>query len=109
MKQKKSFDLTLNSKPEKIIAAASLSTALAILIGGKPDKSGRGGKGKGAPQGFISRVKKNYSIIDRLLVMTIAKGVADAERQKALDKEFKTKLRDLEIEGSIPFDPTEEV
>ena len=105
MKQLDRFGFTLDSKPEKMIAAASVSTALAILFTSDKSKKGRGGKRK--KKGFVSRVMRNYSVIDRLLAMSIAKKVAENERQKALDKEFKTKLRHLEIEEAIPFDPFE--
>ncbi|MBR1739022.1 MAG: hypothetical protein IJ737_01905 [Ruminococcus sp.] len=106
MKRDPKIHFTLNSNAEKAIAAASISAAAAILFGGKK-KNTRGGRGRKKQLNFVQRVKKNYSIADRLLIMTVAKGVADEERKKAMAKEFKTKLRDLEIEGSVPFDPGE--
>lgn len=96
----KKVKISLNSKPEKVIMAASISTALAILT--ISDK-----KKKGKPN-FIQRTKKYYNSIDKLLVMTIAKNVAKNEKRKALEKEFShKKLRDLEIEEAISVDISE--
>ena len=96
--------LTLNTNPEKVIAAVSLSTALAILTSGS--RKGRGGR-KSRP-GFIQRTVRNYKLIDKLLMLTLAKGVKENEKRILTEKEFKTKLRDLTIEDAIPFAPTEE-
>lgn len=96
----KKVKFSLNTKPEKVIMAASVSTALAILT--ISDK-----KKKGKPN-FIQRTKKYYNSIDKLLVMTVAKNVAKDEKRKALEKEFShKKLRDLEIEEPISVDISE--
>ena len=86
----------LNTNAEKIIATASLSTALAILFGGKNKKKKRGGN-----KNFVQRFSRNYKVIDNLLSMTIARETAKNIRRKAEQAEkeqYKTKLRDLEIE-----------
>ena len=92
----------LNTNAEKIIAAASLSTAIAILFGGKSKKKKRGGK-----KNFVQRVGRNYKVIDNLLSMTIAREAANDIRRKAEQAEkeqYKTKLRDLEIEQAEIID-----
>ncbi|MBO5448984.1 MAG: hypothetical protein J5994_06610 [Ruminococcus sp.] len=102
MGKSKKYKLVLSSKPEKIITAASFSLALAILFDNKKGKKDRGGKGKNP--NLIARFLKNYSVIDALLAATIAKKAVENERRLAKEKEFKTKLRDLEVESSIPFE-----
>lgn len=103
----KKVDIQLNTKPEKVIMAASLSTAMAIMtISSKKRKKGIFGRKR---PNFVQRAKKYYVTADKLLTATVAKNVAHNETEKALDEEFKTKLRTLEIEGSVPFDPEEEV
>ncbi len=99
-KLSKKVSIKLDSKPEKAIMAASVSTALAILT--IPSK-----KKKGKPN-FFQRIGRYYSSIDKLLVMTVAKDVEAEEKRKAKMKEFsEKKLRDLEIEDSIPIDLSE--
>lgn len=96
----KKVDITLNTKPEKVIMAASLSTALAILT--ISDK-----KKKGKPN-FIQRTKRYYNSIDKLLVATVAKRAAEDEKRKAAEKEFShKKLRDMEMIDAIPIDLSE--
>ena len=96
----KKVNFTLKTKPEKVIMAASLSTALAILT--ISDK-----KKKGKPN-FFQRTKKYYDSIDRLLVKTVAKNAAEEEKRKAAEKEFShKKLRDMEIIDAIPIDLSE--
>lgn len=102
----KKVDIELNTKPEKVIMAASLSTAMAIMTISSKKKKGLFGRKK--RPNFVQRAKKYYVTADKLLTATVAKKVAENEMEKALDEEFKTKLRHLEIEGSIPFDPEEE-
>ena len=88
----------ISSNPEKIIAAATLSVVMAILFDGKKKKRG----GKKNQLNFPKRVMKNYRIADNLLCKTVAKNT---EKKSVSDnKEFHTKLRDLEIEDAIPFD-----
>lgn len=95
----KKIAFEISSNPEKIIAAATLSVAMAIIFDGKKKKN-RGGKRN--PQSFPKRVMKNYRIADNLLCKTVAKNT---EKKSVSDnKEFHTKLRDLEIEDAIPFD-----
>ena len=91
------IDISLNTKPEKAIVATSLATAMAILtISAK--------KKKGKPN-FFQRIGKYYSSIDKLLVSTIAKNAAAEEKRRAVMAEFSNKkLRDMEIEKSIPID-----
>ena len=99
-KLSKKVSIKLDSKPEKAIMAASVSTALAILT--IPSK-----KKKGKPN-FFQRIGRYYSSIDKLLVMTVAKDIEAEEKRKAKMKEFsEKKLRDLEIEDSIPIDLSE--
>ena len=99
-KLSKKVSIKLDSKPEKAIMAASVSTALAILT--IPSK-----KKKGKPN-FFQRIGRYYSSIDKLLVMTVAKDIEAEEKRKAKMKEFsEKKLRDLEIEDSIPIDHSE--
>ena len=88
----------LNTKPEKIIAAASLSAALAFLFG-----SGKNKKNKS----FARRLQRNYKTLDNILSVTIARDVKKNEERKIKEAEknsYKTKLRELEIEDSIPLD-----
>jgi hypothetical protein len=90
----KNVKFKLNSKPEKVIAAVSLSSAAAILFGSKKN-------------GFFKQVGKNYRVIDNILAMTIARDVKKNEKLKLKAAEkasYKTKLRNLDIEDSIPFD-----
>ena len=99
-KLSKKVSIKLDSKPEKAIMAASVSTALAILT--IPSK-----KKKGKPN-FFQRIGRYYSSIDKLLVMTVAKDIEAEEKRKAKMKEFsEKKLRDHEIEDSIPIDLSE--
>ena len=99
-KLSKKVSIKLDSKPEKAIMAASVSTALAILT--IPSK-----KKKGKPN-FFQRIGRYYSSIDKLLVMTVAQDIEAEEKRKAKMKEFsEKKLRDLEIEDSIPIDLSE--
>ncbi|MBR1862478.1 MAG: hypothetical protein IJ806_00100 [Ruminococcus sp.] len=93
-------NISLNTKPEKMIMAASLGTAAAILLTGKRNKG---------LVNFVKRTKKSYQTMDRVLGMTVARQVAENEKQKAREAEFKTKLRDLEIEDSIPLDLSEDL
>lgn len=102
------INFTLNSNPEKIIAAASISVALAILFDGKSKNKKRGGK----ENGFVKRTMKNYRIADRLLAMTVAKNIANDSDKLAeilAKSEYKTKLGNMEIEDSIPFDLQEDL
>ncbi|MBP3797748.1 MAG: hypothetical protein J6I46_08255 [Ruminococcus sp.] len=98
----KKVNITLNSKPEKMIMAGAISTALAILtIPGKRRK-------KGSPN-FFQRIGKFYNSVDRLLVMTVAKDVAAEEKRRASVAGIKnSKLRDMEIIDAIPIDLSEE-
>ena len=98
----KKVNITLNSKPEKMIMAGAISTALAILtIPGKKRK-------KGSPN-FFQRIGKFYNSVDRLLVMTVAKDVAAEEKRRASVAGIKNrKLRDMEIIDAIPIDLSEE-
>ncbi len=98
----KKVNITLNSKPEKMIMAGAISTALAILtIPGKRRK-------KGSPS-FFQRIGKFYNSVDRLLVMTVAKDVAAEEKRRASVAGIKnSKLRDMEIIDAIPIDLSEE-
>ena len=98
----KKVNLTLNSKPEKMIMAGAISTALAILtIPGKRRK-------KGSPN-FFQRIGKFYNSVDRLLVMTVAKDVAAEEKRRVSVAGIKnSKLRDMEIIDAIPIDLSEE-
>ena len=93
----KKVNISLNSKTEKNIMAASISTALAILT--IPNK-----KKKGKPN-FFQRIGKYYSSIDKLLVMTVAKTVEAEETRRAAEREFtEKKLRDLKIIDAEPLD-----
>ncbi len=93
----KKVNISLNSKTEKNIMAASISTALAILT--IPNK-----KKKGKPN-FFQRIGKYYSSIDKLLVMTVAKTVEAEETRQAAEREFtEKKLRDLKIIDAEPLD-----
>lgn len=98
----KKVNITLNSKPEKMIMAGAISTALAILtIPGKRRK-------KSSPN-FFQRIGKFYNSVDRLLVMTVAKDVAAEEKRRASVAGIKnSKLRDMEIIDAIPIDLSEE-
>ena len=98
----KKVNITLNSKPEKMIMAGAISTALAILtIPGKRRK-------KCSPN-FFQRIGKFYNSVDRLLVMTVAKDVAAEEKRRASVAGIKnSKLRDMEIIDAIPIDLSEE-
>ena len=98
----KKVNITLNSKPEKMIMAGAISTALAILtIPGKRRKNG-------SPN-FFQRIGKFYNSVDRLLVMTVAKDVAAEEKRRASVAGIKnSKLRDMEIIDAIPIDLSEE-
>lgn len=96
----KKVNITLNTKPEKVIMAASISTALAILTISDKKKKGR--------PGFVKRAKKYYSSIDRLLAATVAKNAAEDEKRRAAEKEFShKKLRDMEMIDAIPIDLSE--
>ncbi|MBQ8967921.1 hypothetical protein [Ruminococcus sp.] len=96
----KKVNVKLNTKPEKAIMAASISTALAILTISSKKK-------KGKPN-FFQRIGKYYNSVDKLLVMTVAKDVAKEEKRKAAMKEFSNKkLREMEIEKAIPIDLSE--
>ncbi|WP_294407698.1 hypothetical protein [uncultured Ruminococcus sp.] len=95
-------NVILNSKPEKVIAAASASVAMAILFSGNK-KHKRNRKNN---KSFFSKVASNYRIADRLLSNTIARSAADELKNK---QEFKTKLKDLEIIDAIPLDLSEEL
>lgn len=64
-------DLRLSSKPEKTIAAISLSVALAILFDGNKKKIRRPDKYKNFPK----RIASNYKKIDGILKKTIAKDL----------------------------------
>ena len=97
----KKVDIKLNSKPEKTIAAVSLSTALAILT--IPSR-----KKKGKPN-FFQRVNKYYSAIDKLLCKTVAKDAAEEEKRRLAKQEFShKKMRDMEIIDAIPIDLSED-
>ena len=88
----KKVNITLNSKPEKMIMAGAISTALAILtIPGKRRK-------KGSPN-FFQRIGKFYNSVDRLLVMTVAKDVAAEEKRR---------VSVAGIKNSKPIDLSEE-
>lgn len=99
---RKKVNVTLNSKPEKMIMAGAISTALAILtIPGKRRK-------KGSPN-FFQRIGKYYNSVDRLLVMTVAKSVAAEEKRRETVAGIKSKkLRDMEIIDAVPIDLSEE-
>lgn len=93
----KKVNISLNSKTEKNIMAASISTALAILTISNKKK-------KGKPN-FFQRIGKYYSSIDKLLVMTVAKTVEAEETRRAAEREFtEKKLRDLKIIDAEPLD-----
>ncbi len=93
----KKVNISLNSKTEKSIMAASISTALAILTISNKKK-------KGKPN-FFQRIGKYYSSIDKLLVMTVAKTVEAEETRRAAEREFtEKKLRDLKIIDAEPLD-----
>lgn len=93
----KKVNISLNSKTEKNIMAASVSTALAILTISNKKK-------KGKPN-FFQRIGKYYSSIDKLLVMTVAKTVEAEETRRAAEREFtEKKLRDLKIIDAEPLD-----
>ena len=97
----KKVDIKLNSKPEKNIAAVSLSMALAILT--IPSK-----KKKGKPN-FIQRMGRYYNSIDKLLGKTVAQSVVAEEKRRLAMQEFSSKkLRDLEIIDAIPIDLSED-
>lgn len=78
----KKIKVTLNTKPEKVIAAASLSAAGAILF----HKKGKS---------LTKKIVRNYRIIDNILSVTAAKSIAENEKNK---NKFKTKLKDLDIQ-----------
>lgn len=80
----KKIDIQINTKPEKVVTAATLSAIGAILF----HKKGKS---------FFKSVNKNYKIIDRALSMTVAKDIAQKEKAKA-EEELKTKLKDMHIE-----------
>lgn len=80
--------------PEKVIAAVSVSTALAILFSGKNKKSSK-------RKNFVQRIERNYKIVDNILSMTIAKEV---QKEKTNEEKFKTKLKDLKIENAEIID-----
>ena len=93
----KKVNISLNSKTEKNIMSASISTALAILTISNKKK-------KGKPN-FFQRIGKYYSSIDKLLVMTVAKTVEAEETRRAAEREFtEKKLRDLKIIDAEPLD-----
>ncbi|MCR5020051.1 hypothetical protein [Ruminococcus sp.] len=93
----KKVNISLNSKTEKNIMAASISTALAILTISNKKK-------KGKPN-FFQRIGKYYSSIDKLLVMTVAKTIEAEETRRAAEREFtEKKLRDLKIIDAEPLD-----
>ena len=86
----KKVAVKLNTKPEKIIACLSLSAAGTILF----HKKGKS---------FFKKLNKNYKVIDNVLSMTVARDVAKNEKiktEKEAKEQFKTKLKDLEIENA---------
>ena len=100
LKLGKKVNFKLNTKPEKAIMAASVSTALAILTISSKKK-------KDKPN-FFQRIGKYYNAVDRLLVMTVAKDVEAEEKRRAALHEFTNKkLRDMKIEDAIPIDLSE--
>ena len=93
----KKVNISLNTKTEKSIMTAAISTALAILTISSKKKKGR--------PNFFQRIGKYYGSIDRMLVMTVAKEAAADEKRRAAEKEFKNKkIRDLEIIDAEPID-----
>ena len=93
----KKVNVSLNSKTEKTIMAASFSTALAILTISSKKK-------KGKPN-FFQRIGKYYGAVDKMLAMTVAKTVEAEETRRAAEREFTNKkLRDLEIIDAEPID-----
>ena len=93
----KKVNISLNTKTEKGIMTAAISTALAILTISSKKK-------KGKPN-FFQRIGKYYGSIDKLLVMTVAKEAAEDEKRRAFEQEFKTKkIRDLNIIDAEPID-----
>lgn len=82
------FKIQLSSEPEKIIAVASVSTALAILFSGKRKK-------KSKRKNFFQRVERNYKVIDDVFSATIARELQTKIKD---EEELKTKLKDLNIE-----------
>ncbi len=88
----------VNSSAEKMILAGAASVALAILFDGKKKKPKK-------RKNFVQRVSKNYKLIDNALTKTVAKNVAIKEKERLEAAQFRTKLRDLRIEGSEPIDP----
>ena len=86
----KKITVKLNTKPEKVVACLSLSAAGAILF----HKKGKS---------FFGKINRNYKVIDNLLSMTCARNVAKNEKIKAqqeLNEQYKTKLKNLEIENA---------
>ena len=79
----------VNSKPEKIVTAATAAVVLSILFDGKKKKLKHPEKYKN----FFQRTKRNYKICGSLLDKTIAKDLA-----KNVEHYNSDVLENLEIE-----------
>ena len=92
----KNISYQINTNAEKAIIALSASVALAILFDGKNKKPEK-------RKSFVKRVSKNYKSIDSALMRIASKSIKE-QKEKEYKAQFKTKLRELEIEGSEPID-----
>lgn len=67
------LNVSLSSKPEKVVMAMALSVAGALIF----DQKKRREKGSAKYQNFFKRVKKNYKIADSMLAKTVAKDLKE--------------------------------
>lgn len=67
------LNVSLSSKPEKVVMAMALSVAGALIF----DQKKRREKGSPKYQNFFKRVKKNYKIADSMLAKTVAKDLKE--------------------------------
>lgn len=85
-----------NSKPEKLITAATMAVVLSIIFDGKKKKLKNPEKYKNFPK----RVVKYYKLSDKLLTKTAAKELEAEVKRHAEMGEFKDKkLDDMVIEN----------
>lgn len=86
----------VNSKPEKIVTAATMAVVLSIIFDGKKKKLKHPEKYKSFPK----RVLKYYKLSDSLMKKTVAKDLEKKLKEEADKEHFKDpKLDALEIEN----------
>lgn len=86
----------VNSKPEKIVTAATAAVVLSILFDGKKKKLKHPEKYKSFPM----RVLKYYKLSDSIMKKTVAKDLEKRLKEEADKEHFKDPvLENLEIEN----------